>query len=120
MSQLKEVTLSTVADGVAQELFQHEIMKIAANILDPNTSAETKRKLTLSFEFAPDEDRDEVKCFVEVKTTLAPTKGHAKTVHMGKKNGGIPVILDSDTKQTDLFEEEEGTVAMKGRRNANA
>jgi hypothetical protein len=42
---MKELTLDTVADGVANELFQREMANIASNICDQNTKAKGKRTL---------------------------------------------------------------------------
>ncbi len=39
MSNLKKAVLTTIADGAADELFTHELAKIAKNILDPNCAA---------------------------------------------------------------------------------
>jgi hypothetical protein len=104
MSLLKEITLDNIADGVALELFQHEMKKIARNIADQNTSPTTKRKVTLTFEFTPDEMRDEAKVHVSAKTTLAPTKGHTKTVWCGKKNGEAQ-LYGQDQKQIEMFDD---------------
>jgi len=104
MSQLKEVTLSTIADGVASELFQHELDIISENIQDPNTNWQGKRSITLTFEFSADENRDEVKVNVNSKSVVAPIKGHSKTVYCGKKNGKN-TLYSSDTKQMDIFDD---------------
>lgn len=99
---LKAAELATIADGVANELFTHEIEKIARNIADLNTAPTTKRTVTLTFEFAPDEMREEVKVHVKAAAKLAPTKGYSKTVYCGKQDGR-PTILSADPKQLDMF-----------------
>lgn len=101
---MKASTLQNIADGAAVELFQHELAKIAANIADPNTKATAKRKVTLTFEFAPDEDREEVHCHVSAKSSLASTRGYGKTVYTGKMDGK-PTIFSGDTKQMEMFSE---------------
>lgn len=101
---IKEVSLDTIADGSALDLFQHELMNVCANIMDPNTSATGKRKIVLEFELAPDDSRDEVKTTVSVKSTLQPIKGYSKTLYTGKKDGK-PSLYQQDQKQTDMFSE---------------
>jgi len=101
---MKETSLENIADGVAVELFAHEMKKLAKNIADPNTKPTSKRTITLTFEFAPDDAREEVHCHVSAKTKLVPTKGHSKTVHMGKRNGE-PTLFGQDTKQMNMFDD---------------
>lgn len=89
---MKASTLQNIADGAAVELFGHELEKIAANIVDPNTKATAKRKVTLTFEFTPDEDREEVHCHVAAKSTMAAGRGYGKTVYAGKLDGKVSVL----------------------------
>ncbi len=102
----KETTLGNIADGAAGELFQHELKRIAKNIADPNTKATAKRKITLTFEFAPDDVREEVHVHVSIKASIANTKGYTKTVYAGKRNG-VPTIFGSDVKQLNMFDEDQ-------------
>ena len=101
---MKEVSLDTIADGVAKELFQQELAKIAENVADQNSAAKTKRTITLTFEFSPDEDREEMKIVVASKSKLAPIKPYAKTAWLGKRNGKF-TVYGQDTKQVDMFDE---------------
>jgi hypothetical protein len=101
VSLLKETSLENIAEGVAKELFAHELAKVARNIGDVNTNATVKRKITLSFEFTPDDNRDESKIHVSCVSKLAPTKGFTRTVFVGKQNG-VPTFFGQDTKQLEL------------------
>ncbi len=114
---MKPAGLANIADGVAQELFAHEIKRIAANIADPNTAAAAKRKITLEFEFAPDEDRQEVKVHVSAKSSMAPTKGYSKTIYTGLRNKE-PTLLSDDPKQTTFLDE--GLTVIKSKREDTA
>lgn len=100
---MKPIGLDNIADGVASELFMHELDKVAANIVDQNAGATAKRSITLTFSFAPDEDREEVKVTVSAKTSLAPIKSYTKTSYVGKKNSK-PALFSGDTKQIDMFD----------------
>lgn len=108
---MKEITLDTVADGVANELFAREMANISANILDQNTKAKGKRVLTMTFEFDPDEMREEVKVTVQAKAKIMPIKAYTKTAHVGKRNGK-PTLYTSDTKQIDMFDEDSGIAKL--------
>lgn len=46
-----------MARGAIQERSDYEMSRIMENILDPNTKATEKRKLTLTLEFKPDDTR---------------------------------------------------------------
>lgn len=65
---MKEIalTLSDLGDGGLEERFQRELVKVLENIADPNTKGEAKRKITITLEFIPSEDRKvfAIKCNV--------------------------------------------------------
>jgi hypothetical protein len=107
---MKESTLETIAEGVAPELFAHELAKIAANICDENTPADTERSITLKFTFTPDDAREECKVKVEATSKLAGVKPFSKTVWVGKRNGK-PTLYGQNTKQTSFFDE--GTIPLQ-------
>lgn len=102
---ITEVSLDTIADGVALELFKHEMKNVCDNIKDPNTAAMGKRKITMTFEFSPDAEREEVRCNVSVKSALEPIKGYNKTLYTGTKNGQN-TLYAHDTKQISMFDQE--------------
>ncbi len=60
------VTLATVADGAAAELFQAAWDQVLANCADPNTDPSVKRVVTITISLKPVEDRNvgtvEVSC----------------------------------------------------------
>lgn len=99
---MKKATLENIADGVAKELFAHELDKVMANIADVNTAATSKRQITLVFEFTPDEAREEVRVSVNSKSKLAQVKGYVKTLFSGKQDGKFS-LFGQDTKQIDMF-----------------
>ena len=49
-----------MARGAIMERADYEMSRLLANILDPNTSATAKRKLTLTLELKPDDDRQTI------------------------------------------------------------
>ena len=62
-----------MARGAFQERVDLEMAKVIENIIDPNTKATQKRKLTLTIEFTPDDERQNIGVSVSVKSALAPT-----------------------------------------------
>ena len=62
-----------MATGAIKERVDYDVTKVIDNILDLNTKAQAKRKITLTIEFAPDEDRKRISISVTSKATLCPT-----------------------------------------------
>lgn len=62
-----------MATGAIKERVDYDVAKVIDNILDLNTKAQAKRKITLTIEFAPDEDRKKIAISVTSKATLCPT-----------------------------------------------
>lgn len=119
MTKLTEVDLSTVAQGAAPEVFEHEFQKVLANIQDPNTDPEEVRSVTLTFKFKPLKSREEAQVRLEVKSKLAamaPVAGH---MFMGRKEGRI-VAATHDTDQGGLFDKATGEVVSIDRPSKGA
>lgn len=98
-----QVSLETLAQGAAGELFARELGAALRNINDPNTSAKAKRTVVLTVVLQPGEDdRERVGFLIDVKSKLAPVKPHAGLMYLGEKNGQ-PVAVTFDPRQNDLF-----------------
>ena len=68
----KEASILQLARGAIMERADYEIAKIIDNILDPNTRASAKRKLQLTIEFLPDDNRQTISVAAVAKSTLCP------------------------------------------------
>ena len=79
-----DLDLSDIAGGGLQEKVDLEMNKAFENIHDPNTKATAKRKLTITIELTPDENREVVSVTSNVKSTLAPLTDIGTTVLTGK------------------------------------
>lgn len=66
-------SLLQMAKGAIQERVDYEVSRVIDNILDVNTDPTAKRKVTLTVELKPDEERQVVKITATAKSTLAPT-----------------------------------------------
>ena len=51
-------SIMSMARGAFEERVDYEMDKVIQNILDPNTKATAKRKITLTIELTPDAARD--------------------------------------------------------------
>lgn len=62
-----------MARGAITERADYEMARIIGNIMDANTKATAKRKLTLTLELVPDDERRNISVSVTAKSTLAAT-----------------------------------------------
>ena len=49
-----------MAMGAIAEITDYEVERVVANIMDPNTNATAKRKITITLTFAPDDYRQQI------------------------------------------------------------
>lgn len=76
------------------ERVDYEMPRIIANILDPNTKATAKRKLTITMEFAPDDERTNIITNVTVKPSLAATNPVRTTLYASVDGHGEVQIVE--------------------------
>jgi hypothetical protein len=99
--EARQVTLSTLADGAADELFIDALAKVLDNVQDPNTDAKAKREIILKFAVNADEERRVGKIEVTCATKLAGVRGLAVGVYLGKQDG-LNIAVEAP-KQMDIF-----------------
>ena len=97
----KQVTLSTLANGAADELFIDALAKVLDNIQDPNTKATDSREIVLKFTVTTDDERKVGKIEVKCQTKLAGVKGLVVPVYLGQQDG-VNVAVESP-RQEELF-----------------
>ena len=73
MNEEKKRSILQMARGAILERADYEMFRILENILDPNTAPTAKRKLTLTLELKPDDNRQLITVSCAAKSTLAPT-----------------------------------------------
>jgi len=84
---LEKISLETLGEGVVEEIFGREFVKVLENVLDINTEAKKKRTITLKFTFEPNEDRNMMRIWVDPGSTLAPQTGYASQAFIGREDG---------------------------------
>ncbi|EGS38118.1 hypothetical protein HMPREF9102_0399 [Limosilactobacillus oris F0423] len=104
--------LSEVAEGGVQVKLNRALKEVATNILNPNTEAKKKRKVTLTITVSPNDKRDAADTVIEVKTSLAPEIGVASTMLLGMDNKGQPHVneLKSGVRGQEYIDTETGEV----------
>lgn len=73
MDDTMKKSILEMARGGFLERVDYEMAKIVDNILDANTKATAKRKLTITMELSPDDDRSSLGVSFVAKSTLVPT-----------------------------------------------
>ena len=100
------VSLPTIGNGAASELFEDELARVLENILDVNTEPDAVRSITLTVKIRPTKDRDMGAVSIEAKSKLAPFFAADTTWFMGRHKGKA-VAVDRNPAQQDLFKEED-------------
>lgn len=103
------VTLASIANGAAMELFEHELKRVIANIWDVNTSPKKKRQILIKVDIQPSETREIGYYNVEVSAKLASVKPVESTMYFGKKDGEL-VAVQSNPQQPGIFDKEKSNI----------
>ncbi len=109
------VDITNLGRGAAVELFNDELNRVLANILDPNTDPKAIRSLTLTVKFKPSEDRDLAATVMEVKSKLASPKGVGTVIFIGKEKGQ-PVAMERNPRQLELPTDNVSNISAGGRK----
>lgn len=102
---MEGVTLDTIGGGALSELFQAELARILSNITDPNTDNTTKRVMTIQVKFKPNRERDVADVALTCTSKLAGIMTVSTQLFMGKHQGRL-IAVESDPRQTNLFDQE--------------
>ena len=63
-----------MSQGAILERVDYEMQRVIDNVLDVNTKADAKRKLTVTLELTPDAQRRTITVKTTAKSTLVPTE----------------------------------------------
>lgn len=107
MSQIvNKKSVLEMAMGAIAEITDYEVERVVANIMDPNTAAKAKRKITITLTFAPDDYRQQIGMDAQAKTILAPvqpvrtnlciTKGRDGELLLAEMTPQVPGQVDMD------------------------
>lgn len=103
------VSLVTLNQGAAVELFDNEMKKLLDNIADPQTSAEVAREIQLTVKVKPAESREQAAVQLTIKSKLAPQKPASASLFFGRVEGQR-VAVQTDPNQGKLFDKKDGKV----------
>lgn len=89
---VEDVTLATLGNGAAVELFETELFKVLDNIEDPNTKPDSVREITLKVSIKPNDRREKAIVAIQVKSKLAPVSPFGSMFFFGRKGGRLTVV----------------------------
>ena len=72
---MRHFNLETFAGGELSRQINRDIEAVMRNVVDPNTDVKAKRKITVTIEFKPNEQRNFITTNENSKPTLAPALG---------------------------------------------
>ena len=92
--ETQRASILQMAQGAFQERVDYEMQRCVDNILDVNTKATAKRKITLTIELTPDDDRRQIRVNVVAKATLAATNPVATSLCVTTDGNGEMVVAE--------------------------
>lgn len=95
----RTVTLESLGNGAAAELFAIELQKVIENINDFNTKAEAVRSITIKVLIKPNEQRDSAMVGIQVESKLESIKPFGTVFFFGVKDGQMQVVESTATEQ---------------------
>jgi hypothetical protein len=96
------VTIYNIGKGVLGELFDRELEKVVADILDLNTKAEVVRVIDIKIAIKPDENRNFGIVGIFVSSSLGKPKPVGGTMFFGRKNGKVVAVQNE--AQEEMFD----------------
>lgn len=92
----QKVSITRLAKGAIEERIDLEVPKIIDNIMNLNTRADKKRKMTIELEFSPNADRNHITLNASVKSKLEPTTPIQTSLAIGAdRNTGEIIAVEN-------------------------
>lgn len=91
---LQKESILGMARGAIMERVDYEMGKIIDNIVDVNTKATGKRKITVTLEIAPDDERRQLAVKATAKSTLVPTNPIVTNLYATNDHNGELAIVE--------------------------
>lgn len=97
----QQVSLDTLNNGAARELFEEAWQRLMDNVADENTLATAARSITISIKVKPNKTRDNASTIVSVIEKLAPLNPHEHFVIMSSDGHSLQAYT-ADPRQAEL------------------
>ena len=97
-NQESNSSILELANGAILERADYELQRIIDNIRDPNTKPDKKRTLTLTIDFMPNFERDNIRLNITAKSKIEATNPIATQMYL-TENGDDELIAIEMTQQ---------------------
>lgn len=91
--QLDRKSILESSRGAILERVDYEMGKVIDNIMDPNTKATGKRKITVTLELIPGSDRRTITLNTTAKSTLIPTDPVTTSLYITNQPGTGEMVV---------------------------
>jgi hypothetical protein len=106
--QFDKKSILEMSMGAILERVDYEMGHVLDNIIDPNTKATAKRKITVNLELIPSSDRKTITVQSTAKSTLVPTEPITTSLFITSQPGTGEMVVAEMTPQVP------GQVSMDG------
>lgn len=106
--QFDKKSILEMSMGAILERVDYEMGRVLDNIIDPNTKATAKRKITVNLELIPSSDRKTITVQSTAKSTLVPTEPITTSLFITSQPGTGEMVVAETTPQVP------GQVSMDG------
>lgn len=106
--QFDKKSILEMSMGAILERVDYEMGRVLDNIIDPNTKATAKRKITVNLELIPSSDRKTITVQSTAKSTLVPTEPITISLFITSQPGTGEMVVAEMTPQVP------GQVSMDG------
>jgi hypothetical protein len=100
----KNMTLATLGNGAAEELFQKELANVLGDIANPNKPWKTTRKISLTVEFVPNEERKFAHVVVTCEAKLPGAKPFMSAAYFAEDKDGKLIACEPNMQQLTIFD----------------
>ena len=95
MDEVVKKSILEMARGAFLEQVDYEMAKVIDNILDPNTKATGKRRITVTMELVPDDSRAKIAVSFATKLALVATNPLTTSLYvMGESGTGEMCVVE--------------------------
>lgn len=103
------LSIDNMANGAVYEMTTDALKKLAENIADVNTSPTQKRKIVITIEAAPYNDRSGAELTIKVENKLAGQKPATGTTYFARRNGEVLAFSRNMAQERIAFDMPEPT-----------
>jgi len=91
---MDKTSILEMSRGAIMERVDYEMGRVVDNILDLNTAAAKKRKLTITLELTPDDERRQIVVQTTAKSTLVPTTPIVTSLYVTAGTSGELAVVE--------------------------